>query len=54
MPSWDVHFNLILRVADRQIVQDVAQIHALSKVIRGVPIRNSSELRGNEQLAAGR
>ncbi len=38
MPSWDVHFNLILEVTHRQIVQDVAQVHALSRVIRGVPI----------------
>ena len=38
MPSWEVHFDLILRVDNRQIIQDLARIHALAGVIRGVPI----------------
>ena len=38
MPSWNVQFNLNLQVNDRRIVQDLARIHALSGVIRGIPI----------------
>ena len=38
MPSWNVHFDLNLRVNDRRIVQDLARIHALAGVIRGIPI----------------
>ncbi len=29
MPSWDVRFNLNLRVNDRRITLDLARIHAL-------------------------
>ena len=38
MPSWEVHFDLNLRVSDRRIIQDLARIHALAEVIRGIPI----------------
>lgn len=38
MPNWDVQFNLDLQVNDRRIVQDLARIHALAGVIRGIPI----------------
>ena len=38
MPSWRVHFNLTLRVDLPQIIQDLARVHALASVIRGIPI----------------
>ena len=38
MPVWKVHFSLTLRDIDRQVVADVAQVHALARVIRGIPI----------------
>jgi len=38
LPSWEVHFALILREGNPRIVQDVARIHALASVIRGIPI----------------
>ena len=38
MPNWDVQFNLHLQVNDRRIVHDLARIHALAGVIRGIPI----------------
>ena len=38
MPSWEVHFNLTLRDGNPRIIQDVARIHALAGVIRGIPI----------------
>lgn len=38
MPNWDIQFNLNLQVNDRRIVQDLARIHALAGVIRGIPI----------------
>ncbi len=38
MPSWEVHFNLNLQVNDRRVIQDLARIHALAGVIRGIPI----------------
>ena len=38
MPNWDIQFNLNLQVNNRRIVQDLARIHALAGVIRGIPI----------------
>ena len=38
MPSWEVHFDLTLRVANPRIIEDVAKVHALASVIRGIPI----------------
>ena len=38
LPSWEVHFDLNLRVENPRIIQDVARIHALASVIRGIPI----------------
>ena len=38
MPSWEVHFNLSLRVDHPQIIADLARIHALAEVIRAIPI----------------
>ncbi|MYC38681.1 MAG: Fic family protein [Chloroflexi bacterium] len=38
LPSWDVHFDLTLRVTNPRIIEDVAKIHALASVIRGIPI----------------
>ena len=45
MPSWNVHFDLTLRVNDRQIVEDLAKIDALASVIRGIPIPPSTQQR---------
>ena len=38
MPSWRVHFDLTVRVDLLPIVQDLARVHALAGVIRGIPI----------------
>lgn len=38
MPSWEVHFDLSLRVDYPQIIADLARIHALAEVIRAIPI----------------
>ena len=38
MPNWNVQFNLNLQVNDRRIIQDLARVHALAGVIRGIPI----------------
>ena len=38
MPSWEVHFDLTLQINDRALIQDLAKIHALAGVIRGIPI----------------
>ena len=38
MPSWNVHFELHVGVDHRTIIQDLARIHALASVIRGIPI----------------
>ena len=45
MPSWEVHFDLILRVDSRQIIESLARIHALADVIRGIPIPPSAQQR---------
>lgn len=45
MPSWEVRFDLNLRVSDRRILQDLARIHALAEVIRGIPIPPSVQRR---------
>ena len=45
MPSWEVHFNLSLRDGNPRIIQDVARIHALASVIRGIPIPPSVQAR---------
>ena len=45
MPSWEVHFNLTLRDGNPRIIQDVARIHALASVIRGIPIPPSVQAR---------
>ena len=38
MPSWEVNFNLRLATGAQNIVEDLAKIHALASVIRGIPI----------------
>ena len=38
MPSWEVNFDLHLATGAQNIVEDLAKIHALSSVIRGIPI----------------
>ena len=38
MPSWDVHFGLTLRTGNPRIVEDLARVHTLAGVIRGIPI----------------
>ena len=45
MPSWNVHFDLSLRVNDRRVIQDLAEIHAMARVIRGIPIPPSVQRR---------
>src|SRR4030042_1302391 len=38
MPSWDVTFNTIVKVDDREVIRLVERSHALASVIRGIPI----------------
>ena len=38
MPSWEVNFDLRLATGAQSIVEDLAKIHALASVIRGIPI----------------
>ena len=38
MPRWDVHFNMMVSAHDQDIVRNVARVHALASVIRGIPI----------------
>ena len=38
MPSWEVNFNLHLATRTQNVVEDLAKIHAMSSVIRGIPI----------------
>ncbi len=45
MPSWEVHFDLTLRHGNPRILGDVARIHALASVIRGIPIPPSVQSR---------
>ena len=45
MPSWEVYFDLNLRVENPRIIGDVARIHALASVIRGIPIPPSVQER---------
>ena len=45
LPSWEVHFDLTLRVGNPRIIEDVAKIHALASVIRGIPIPPSVQQR---------
>ena len=45
LPSWQVHFDLTLRDGNPRIIQDVARIHALESVIRGIPIPPSVQAR---------
>ena len=45
MPSWEVHFDLTLRAGNPRIIEDVANIHALASVIRGIPIPPSVQQR---------
>ena len=45
MPSWEVHFDLNLRAGNPRIIEDVARIHALAGVIRGIPIPPSVQMR---------
>ena len=45
MPGWEVHFDLALRVDSPQIIRDLARIHALAGVIRGIPIPPSVQQR---------
>ena len=45
MPSWEVHFNLRLQTNHPQIVADLARVHALSRVIREIPIPPAAQQR---------
>ena len=45
LPSWEVHFDLTLRAGNPRIIEDVAKIHALASVIRGIPIPPSVQQR---------
>ena len=45
MPSWEVHFDLTLRAGNPRIIEDVARVHALAGVIRGIPIPPSVRMR---------
>lgn len=45
MPSWNVYFDLGLQASSQQMVADLAQIHALSGVIRDIPIPPSVQHR---------
>ena len=45
LPSWEVHFGLHLMVDHRRIIEDLARIHALAGVIRGIPIPPSAQER---------
>ena len=45
LPSWEVHFDLTLRVGNPRIIEDIAKIHALASVIRGIPIPPSVQQR---------
>ena len=45
MPSWEVKFDLMLRVDSPQVIWSLARIHALATVIRGVPIPPSAQQR---------
>ena len=38
MPAWNVHFNMTVQTGHPAIVKQVAEIHALATVIRGIPI----------------
>ena len=38
MPSWSVHFELTFQADAPLIIRDLARIHALAGVIRGIPI----------------
>ena len=38
MQSRETYFEPVLDVTHRQILEDLAQVHALAKVIRGIPI----------------
>ena len=38
MPSWQVNFDLRLATNARDIVEDLAMVHAMASVIRGIPI----------------
>ena len=45
MPSCEVNFDLTLRAGNPRIIEDVAKIHALASVIRGIPIPPSVQMR---------
>ncbi len=45
MSSWEVHFDLALRAENPRVTGDVARIHALASVIRGIPIPPSVQMR---------
>lgn len=45
MPSWTVHFDLTLRTDSPQVLRDLARVHALAGVIRGIPIPPSVQHR---------
>lgn len=45
LPSWEVHFDLTLRVDGPHFIQSLARIHALSGVIRNIPIPPSTQQR---------
>ena len=45
MPSWDVHFDLRIRLGDPEVAWLAAQADALASVIRGIPITPSVQQR---------
>lgn len=45
MPSWDVHFNLRIRLGDPEVAGLAAQADALAWVIRGIPTTPSVQQR---------
>ena len=38
MPSWNVNFNTVVQVDNREVIRHVERIHALAAVIREIPI----------------
>src|SRR4030042_7076386 len=38
MPSWNVNFDTIVQVDNREVIRHIERTHALAAVIRGIPI----------------
>ena len=38
MPSWDVHFNVRIRVDEPRLVRAVERSRAIAETIRGIPV----------------